>query len=424
MHLSHLTVKYQVLRKGPMNNIRNIFTDIVKNSLTDRSLCTVVSADLPGAEYAELVRLAKIHKISALIYDEFRKLSICPPALMQKIEASALTTVNTSFDLLYISKDISDRFANASIPAVLIKGITAASYYPQPLYRKSGDIDILVSESRLDDAVKVCDEIGYSVKEIQRAHHHVVMGKSGSPDIELHTMISEPFDDKRVNGLLKKQVSGLFEDFEDEKKCFQNKDILGINFTMLSDAYMAYELLLHMLQHYLRSGFGIRLLCDWVELWNSKECESAASEYLELVKECGIKGFSDMITCVCIKYLGLDKHAASLLNINTKFIDYELEIFYNEFMNAGEFGKTSKDRMVSLRGNRPADYIREFHHQMKLNFPKESRYFPIWPILWIVTFIRFMVNNKRIRNVKLSSVVIKAGERGKLNSKLKLFSSI
>jgi hypothetical protein len=78
--------------------------------------------------------------------------------------------------------------------------------------------------------------------------------------------------------------------------------------------------------------------------------------------------------------------------------------------------------MVSLRGNTPIDYFREFHHQMKLNFPKVSKIFLIWPILWIVTFVRFMVNNKKVRNVKLSAVVTKAGERGKLNRKLGLFS--
>ena len=186
--------------------------------------------------------------------------------------------------------------------------------------------------------------------------------------------------------------------------------------------YMAYELLLHMLQHYLRSGFGIRLLCDWVVLWNSPECVSAAGEYLSLVDECGIKGFSDMITSVCVRYLGLDERALNLLKVNTSFSDEELDIFYSEFSNAGEFGKTSKDRMVSLRGNSLFDYFREFHHQMKLNFPKASRIFLIWPILWIVTFIRFMVNNKRVRNVKLSAVITKAGERGKLNRKLGLFT--
>ena len=424
MPLNRYSAACRLLRY-PMNKVQSVFTQIIKNSLLEnKNLCEEVSGELQGAEYAELIHLAGIHNISALIYDEFRSLSLCPPAFIQQNETMTLTTVKTSFDLLYISKGIFERLSQNAIPAVIIKGVTAASYYPQPLYRKSGDIDVLISESRLEDSVKVCEEIGYSVKNIQRAHHHVVMGKTGNPDIELHTMLAEPFDDNRVNAILKKRTSELFTDFESDKKHFQIKDIMGMRFTMLSDAYMAYELLLHMLQHYLRSGFGIRLLCDWFFLWNHRECENSVPEYLRLINECGIKGFSDMITCICIRYLGLDVHVAELLDVKTEFTDSELESFYDEFISAGEFGKTSTDRMVSLRGNKLSDYFREFHHQMKLNFPKQSRYFPIWPILWIVTFIRFMVNNKRIRNVKLSSVVIKAGERGKLNSKLKLFSSI
>ncbi len=406
-----------------MNKVQNVFAQIVKNSLTENNnLCASYADDLPGAEYAELVRLIRIHKLSALVFDEFKKLSLCPPALMRQIDQMALSTVNTSFDLLYVSKDISERLFQNGIPSVIIKGITAASYYTQPLHRKSGDIDLLIPQTILYDAVDVCKGIGYEVKEIQRAHHHVVMAKEGSPDIELHTMLAEPFDDEGVNALLSDQVARLFEDLEKDKKCFQTKDILGISFEMLSDAYMAYELLIHMLQHYLRSGFGIRLLCDWVVLWNNPECESAADEYRSLVDECGIKGFSDMITSVCVRYLGLDESAARVLNVETCFTDSELEIFFEDFMNAGEFGKTSKDRMVSLRGNNISDYFREFHHQMKLNFPKASRYFLIWPILWIVTFIRFMVNNKKVRKVSFSSVISKAGERGKMNAKLRLFS--
>lgn len=406
-----------------MYKVQNVFAQIVKNSLADtENHCVSYADDLPGSEYAELVRLAGIHKLSALVFDEFKMLSLCPPALMRQIDQMALSTVNTSFDLIYVSGDISERLKQNGIPFVIIKGITAASYYKQPLCRKSGDIDLLIPQSILYEAVDVCKGIGYEVKEIQRAHHHVVMAKEGSPDIELHTMLAEPFDDTGVNELLAKRLSCLFEDYEKEKNCFQTKDILGFSFEMLSDAYMAYELLLHMLQHYLRSGFGIRLLCDWVVLWNNPECESAADEYLSLVDECGIKGFSDIITSVCVRYIGLDERALNLLKVNTSFTDEELEIFFSEFLSAGEFGKTSKDRMVSLRGDRPSDYFREFHHQMKLNFPKVSRFFLIWPILWIVTFVRFMVNNKKVRNVKLSAVVTKAGERGKLNRKLGLFS--
>ena len=55
-------------------------------------------------------------------------------------------------------------------------------------------------------------------------------------------------------------------------------------------------------------------------LWNSPECVSAAGEYLSLVDECGIKGFSDMITSVCVRYLGLDERALNLLKVNTRCI--------------------------------------------------------------------------------------------------------
>ena len=77
----------------------------------------------------------------------------------------------------------------------------------------------------------------------------------------------------------------------------------------MEDAYHAYELLLHMLQHFLRAGFGVKLLCDWVVLWNRGLNEEERQQYLKMVNDSGIKGFSDMITICCIKYLGLKRES-------------------------------------------------------------------------------------------------------------------
>ena len=95
--------------------------------------------------------------------------------------------------------------------------------------------------------------------------------------------------------------------------------------------------------------------------------------------------------------------------------------FMKEVMEAEEFGKGSGERMVMMQGSSLTDYIREFHHQMHLNYPKAGRILVCWPALWIMTLIRFLRNNRKLRNVSTIKVLKKAGSRSKLMEKLRLF---
>ena len=379
-------------------------------------------------EWNLLTCLADSHKVTSLLYDAVREYCSAPEHISDHIQKEAIKTAYQDFRLLFLSRDVLYILNEHSIHAVLLKGIGTASFYRNPLCRKSGDVDILIpDEKRVDEAVRILENAGFKVKEKQYALHHVVLISNDGIDIELHTMLAEPFDHDRINRILKIQQSKLIVRDGNGNKTLNDKyireaDVLGVKLTMLDDAYHAYELLLHMLQHYLRKGFGIRLLCDWVVFWNRNINLETIRLYLDLVNESGIKGFSDMITLVCYRRLGLDKKAAKLLKAGESgYKKSEIDEFMEEFITHGEFGKIGKGRMVALRGNSPFDYVREFHHQMKLNYPKQSGNVLLWPALWCVTLVRFMVNNRKIRKVSLMQILCSAGKRGKLVRKLRLF---
>jgi hypothetical protein len=97
--------------------------------------------------------------------------------------------------------------------------------------------------------------------------------------------------------------------------------------------------------------------------------------------------------------------------------------FLREIFDAGEFGRDEKERMVAMRGTGPAAYVREFHHQMRLNFPKAGSIFLCWPVLWALTLFTFLHNNRKIRQVSARSLLKKAGLRSRLTKKMRLFES-
>lgn len=393
-------------------------TDLLRASLVASEPSEAFSEKI---DWDKFIKLSWAHKLVSYVYDTIVKVPGIPDNVSKFFTQKTVTMVKQNFRLLFWAKKILDGLEEVGVDAVLLKGATAAVYYPNMLYRKSGDIDILIfDEGKIADVHRQMESLNYKKNETQSALHHVVFSNDEGIEVEIHTMLAEPFDNMKVNDKLDGLKNGI-------RESIVRKDIMGIEIPVLREDYQAFELLLHMLQHYLRSGFGIRLLCDWVVFWNSDIAEKFANGYCSLCDEFGVRQFSDMITRICIAKLGLDKDKAARIistGLKDNLTDEDIEKFWDEFWTAEEFGKSSANRMVNLQGSKKSAYIKEFHHQMHLNFPKAGKCPLLWPVLWVITLVRFLINNRRIRKVSLRDVLKSAGDRGRLNEKLHIFEDI
>ena len=77
--------------------------------------------------------------------------------------------------------------------------------------------------------------------------------------------------------------------------------------------------------------------------------------------------------------------------------------------------------MVAIHGGGLFGYVRAFHHQMHLNYPKAGRCVLCWPVLWVLTLLRFLRNNYKLRGTTVRQVLKSAGKRGKIVEKMHLF---
>ncbi len=364
-----------------------------------------------------VLKLAKGHAVCSLLYDLLAVSDDLPAECKKMLADESRKTVLQSYRLLFLSRSIIDLLEEIDIQSLILKGSCVSALYPIPELRKSGDVDIYILKPEcIDEACRKLEECGFTVDAEQHSSHHVAMKSPDNIQIELHTMFAEPFDSKRINQHINKAA-------EQCVKSVVIEDVMGVPLPRLSDAYQAYSLLLHMLQHFLRAGFGLKLLCDWVTFWNHAHDKETETLYLTLINECGIKRFSDIVTATCVRFLGL-KHENVLFMLDDGYCELQEEYtkaFIREVLDAKEFGKSEKERMVALRGTSIFDYFREFHYQTCLNFPKASKVFILWPALWTITLCRFLKNNRKLRGVSTRSVLKNAKERGKLIKDLKLF---
>lgn len=368
--------------------------------------------NLKDVNWETIIALAEKHSVLSLLYEQLNKHDSIPSHFVQMNSANAKRTVLQQYRLLFLSKYLINALQDAGVQVVLLKGVAAASYYPTPELRKSGDVDLLLMNPCQENRMKeIMLEHDFWVKEEQLALHHITFETKSGIEIEVHTLLAEPFDNQQINqymdNLLKKGKCEIME-----------RNIMGVNIPVLAPAYFAYELLLHMLQHFLRSGFGLKLLCDWVVFWREEKTQLEKEKYLQLVKDSGLKQFSDMVTLTCKEYLGLEEEKIGWMNCATDLLVMD---FIKEILEAEEFGKSHVNRMVVMRGTKLWDYVREFHHQMHLGFPNAGKCIILWPILWIITLARFLVNNHRLRKVSTIEILKEAKRRSKITEQLKLF---
>jgi hypothetical protein len=364
-------------------------------------------------DWEKLLHILKRHGVSALVYDELVTEQRLPAQYREAYERECRRTVLRSYRLLFLGRAIIQRLEQNRIPALVLKGSGIAGMYPVPELRKSGDVDILLLRpGQLKEACAVLEAAGFVREHRQHSLHHVGLLSPERIAVEVHTLLAEPFDDRRTNRYMQEKIQeGSVQVIREE--------VMGVSVPRLADGEQAYALLLHMLHHFLGSGFGLKLLCDWVVFWNHDHGQETKERYRRMIRDCGLEGFSDMVTAVCVRYLGLAPEKAVIFSGNVAGPDAEL--FFEEILEAGEFGMEQKERMVALRGIGPMAYLREFHHQMHRNYPRAGRFFLCWPVLWVLTLLTFLHNNRTVRHVSAIALLKKAGQRSRLTKKMRLY---
>lgn len=389
----------------------------------ETELCKILSLALHGKksfdsdrkiDWNALMQVAEKHKVLPFLFDILEEADL-PQAQRIVLEQKGQQTVQQSYRLLFLSKSIIEELKEHGIDTILLKGSGVAAFYPVPEYRKSGDVDILMKNKKdAECACEILEKHGFHKKEHQAANHHIACTGVDGIEVELHVTLAEPFDSEKTNAYLQQCQASFFE----HRKL---QDVMGVTFELAADAYQAFYLLLHMLQHFLRAGFGLKLLCDWVVFWEKPVCKEEKDTFIKLLEGSGLVGFASIITAVCVEYLQLDRKKVAFLIDRESFDKKAVASFMKEVFEAEEFGHSDTDRMVVLRGTKLTDYIREFHHQMKLTYPKASRCVVLYPALWVMTLCGFLYRNRKVRGISSRAIMKKAHKRSKFMEQIHLF---
>lgn len=181
------------------------------------------------------------------------------------------------------------------IPFVILKGVAAAMYYPQPEYRTMGDVDLIVKPGDFDRANRILRENGYEWVESEYDRHNSFT-KNGI-HFELHRYFAT-FNDARKSRELDALIyEGI------EKRVYATVGQYTV--PVLPKLENGLVLLAH-IDHHLEGGLGLRQIIDWM-LFVDRELNDDfwMQEFGPLIKRLDKETLAVTVTRMCQLYLGL-----------------------------------------------------------------------------------------------------------------------
>lgn len=166
-------------------------------------------------------------------------------------EADAFYIIRKNAQLCYEQEQLHQVLK--SIPYVVLKGLAAAIYYPDPLRRTLGDIDIIVQPEDFSRAYNTLVNAGYKTDDPETGDSRHVHFMMNGVTVELH---------RKYAALNSVEQEELLDSWIFDAEAVEGR-MEDQTFPMLPPLLNGLTLLAHINQH-LEDGLGIRHILDWV----------------------------------------------------------------------------------------------------------------------------------------------------------------
>ena len=330
------------------------------------SILRLIKTSLWGAEAGEVTQEdyeeMRFHTIQALPASVLSALKM-PEPLRHRWKKDILQQISYSVNYRYVQDNLP-----VQVPYVVLKGSSAAQYYPNPEYRIMGDIDIMTRREDFSTAYRQLVDNNFLVqKETER---EICFSKNGVI-IELHRFfasLNQPSQSQYLDELIIDNINPAH---------------------VLPDMVNGLVILEHISQH-LEHGLGLRQIVDWM-MFVDKCLMDNDKWYIfqDMAQRIGLKNLAIISTRMCEIYLGLPEHewcSGANISVCDQFMDYVISCgnFGNKWGNEKDVGQT----VFSYIRNPIAAY-KWFQERGLINWKATKRFPFLRPFAWIYQACRY-----------------------------------
>lgn len=328
-------------------------------------------------EIAALYSLSKKYDVSSILLSALSKLGKKGDGeVWKKFNKELAQTVFRYERLNYDLETIKSVLDEEGIDYIPLKGAEIRKYYPEPWMRTSCDIDVLIKESDLDKATKaLCEKADYKTDGARDFHDLSLFSPSGM-HLELHFNIFENIT--KIDAVLGK-VWDYAVKVEEGKSCYQ-----------MTNEYIVFHNLAHMVYHVLCGGCGIRPFIDLYLLKENLEIDEKILS--KLCSSCGIEQFR--------------KEAEKLLDVwlYGKEHDQMSKRLEQYILGGGLYGNQEVGVAVNKKKKGKVGYflnrIFQPYYMMKEKYPTLKKHKWLLPFYWVKRWFSIIFKGKGASSIK------------------------
>ena len=290
--------------KKLINNDINAFLALVKAGLWESEVRLL---PFEGVDYARVHRLAQEQSVVGLVaagLEHIQDVKI-PQDVSLSFAGATLQFEHRNRAMNEFVAKLLQQLHDAGVYALLIKGQGIAQWYERPLWRASGDIDLLLNAENYTKAVEYMSGIAQMTEgeDVYKKHKSFVID---SWEVECHGTLRSVLWSRLDKGIDAVQAD-----------TFANGSV-RVWRNGATDVYIPAAdndvvfVFCHILQHFYKSGVGLRQICDWCRLlWtfrDSLDCELL----LRRLSSMGALGEWRAFAALAVDYLGMPAEAMPL----------------------------------------------------------------------------------------------------------------
>ena len=282
--------------------------------------------------YAAILQLAEEQSVVGLVtagLEHVVDVKVPQKMLLQFI-GSTLQIEQQNKDMNVFLARLIEKLRKEDVYAILVKGQGIAQCYENPLWRASGDIDLLLSSNNYDRAKKVLMPLASEVEGEYTHFKHQAMTINDCV-VELHgTMHS------RLSRRVDKQVDAVQNDvfFGGNVRSWDNSGTIVFLPAPNNDVIFVFT---HILHHFFFEGIGLRQICDWCRLlWKYRE-EIDRTGLAFRLDAMGILSEWKAFAMFAVEYLGMPVEAIPLYSPDARWKRKAYKICA-DVLKVGNFG--------------------------------------------------------------------------------------
>lgn len=364
-----------------------LFFHLVQCGMWKKSADPLLFEGVSSRDWNQIYQYAVRQALIGIVYDAMSTL----PSYLQPDRALRLKwfmtvrKIEQNNQLLNCVLDaFSQEMGKRNVRFFLLKGQGQASFYPNPLHRQSGDIDLYFPTP--SDYAKACDWIADQQLEVAASVKHISV-EWRSAHLEFHDALSEmhrPLSNRR----LQEHMAQCMAERDHEILHIENIQVAGL----APEVNLIY-MMLHIFSHLITGGIGLRQFCDWA-LYAAYHTDQINRGRLGmLIDQTGLRRFANAFAQIQVEYLGLPPSQIPYDYVSDSMSNW----LFEDIMTGGNFGNYHSSAV------RPAGkWFGKWHTAQKI-VKRSVRFFrlspseTVWlPLYYIMRNVQLLRNTPRI----------------------------